>query len=147
MKLLSIDIGIKNMGICLFEIIDNSFNIIEWKILDLLCVHKCTIETCSKPVKFYKNNEYYCKVHAKKHDIFYIPPDDLTNINKIKNYKVSDLHELCNNHDISYNTPITKNEIISDSGGSQSVTLSSITNHSLLRWTAGFRPTKQHRKT
>ena len=116
MKLLSIDIGIKNMGICLFEIIDNSFNIIEWKILDLLCVHKCTIEKCSKPVKFYKNNEYYCKVHAKKHDIFYIPPDDLTNINKIKNYKVSDLHELCNNHDISYNTPITKNEILDKIG-------------------------------
>ncbi len=112
MKLLSIDIGIKNMGICLFEIIDNNFNIIEWNVLDLLCIHKCNIENCNKPVKFYKNNEYYCKIHAKKHEIFYIPPDDMNNINKIKNEKISSLHELCNKHDISYNIPITKNEIL-----------------------------------
>ena len=112
MKLLSIDIGIKNMGVCLFEIIDNNFNIIEWNILDLLCLHKCSVENCEKPVKFYKNNEYYCKVHAKKHNTFYIPPDDISNINKIKNEKLSNLYELCSTHDISYNTPITKNELL-----------------------------------
>ena len=112
MKLLSIDIGIKNMGVCLFEIIDNNFNIIEWNILDLLCVHKCNIENCDKSVKFYKKNEYYCKIHAKKHSTFYIAPDDISNINKIKNDKLSNLYELCSIHDISYNTPITKNELL-----------------------------------
>ena len=83
MKLLSIDIGIKNMGICLFEIINNEFNIIEWNILDLLCIYKCCAENCSKPIKFYKNNLYYCKTHAKKNDMFCIPPDDMQNFNKI----------------------------------------------------------------
>ena len=39
-----------------FNILDSSFNILEWKILDLLCVHKCNIENCNRPVKFYKND-------------------------------------------------------------------------------------------
>ena len=112
MKLLSIDIGIKNMGICLFEIINNEFNIIEWNILDLLCIYKCCAENCSKPIKFYKNNLYYCKTHAKKNDMFCIPPDDMQNFNKIKNEKVASLYELCSKYEIEYNTPITKNEIL-----------------------------------
>jgi hypothetical protein len=37
----------------------------------------------------------------------------LENINKIKNDKLSNLYELCNTYDISYNTPTTKNELIS----------------------------------
>ena len=41
MKLLSIDIGIKNMGVCLFETTDNKqVNIIEWDVLNLLCINK-----------------------------------------------------------------------------------------------------------
>ena len=36
MKLLSIDIGIKNMGVCLFEIIDNKIQDIKKYIIEKL---------------------------------------------------------------------------------------------------------------
>ena len=114
MKLLSIDIGIKNMGACLFETTDNKqVNIIEWDVLNLLCINKCCFEnnSCDKPIKFSKNNMFYCKPHAKKMDDYYIPPEDIQNIHKMKNSKISSLYELCNKYDITYETPITKSDL------------------------------------
>lgn len=112
MKLLSIDIGIKNMGVCLFEVDNKEFTITEWNILDLLCLHKCCFDDCSKPIQYFKNNKYYCKTHAKKNDTFLIPPDEIQNINKIKNLKVANLHELCKKYDIVYDGSTTKDQLI-----------------------------------
>jgi len=114
MKLLSIDIGIKNMGVCLFETDDNKqFNIIEWDILNLLCVHKCCFDnnSCDKPIKFCKNNLYYCKAHAKKNDHYYIPSEEIQNIHKMKNSKIISLYELCDKYEIPYETPINKSDL------------------------------------
>ena len=112
MKLLSIDVGIKNMGVCLFEVENKEFSILEWNTLDLLCVHKCCIENCNKPIQYFKNDKYYCKTHAKKDEIYHLPPDDIQNINKIKNLKIFGLHELCKKYDIIYDNSNTKDELI-----------------------------------
>ena len=47
----------------------------------------------------------------KKMDDYYIPPEDIQNIHKMKNSKISSLYELCNKYDITYETPITKSDL------------------------------------
>ena len=67
MKLLSIDIGIKNLA---FVIIDynnkTDFSILKWDIINLCNnIPNCCANYCKKPVKFYKDLNYYCKDHAE----------------------------------------------------------------------------------
>jgi hypothetical protein len=111
MKLLSIDVGIKNLGVCLFETTDSGFSVIEWDSLNLLCTFKCSSENCKQPIKYYKNDQYFCKAHAKKHDIFSIPPEDIQNINKLKNEKLADLQNLCNKYEVNCDN-LNKTELL-----------------------------------
>jgi len=77
MKILSIDIGIKNLAYCVLEIEENSttFNIIKWDVINLcgeipLCQYvmknKKMTKKCDKKACVYRDNIYYCKTHAKK---------------------------------------------------------------------------------
>lgn len=116
MKVLSIDVGIKNLAICIIEILDKSnidkykFNIEKLEIINLiednkLICHKEMLDKnkkiiqCSKPAKFTKNNCYYCKNHASNHDSFILPTSEL---NKIKRLKLDELIKLCTDYNISY---------------------------------------------
>jgi len=109
MKLLSIDVGIKNLAFCYLNITDKEkFEIIKWDVVDLCNSDKniCSgiqknKKPCTNAATFTKNNVYYCKKHAKNVN-FKIPPTELS-IKKIKKYKVSKLKELCTDYDISYN--------------------------------------------
>ena len=75
MKILSVDIGIRNLGICIIEIIDKdlSYKILEWRNV-CLCVDKemtCEFmvsgkQNCKNKAKFIKNGTYFCKKHALK---------------------------------------------------------------------------------
>jgi len=103
MKILSIDVGIKNLAFCLFEKTNldinlenineekkkynNEFKIIKWDIINLTnsgnfscCFsdkNKIIKEKekiiCSKPACLKKNDEYFCLKHAKKHPYLSIP--------------------------------------------------------------------------
>ena len=74
MKILSIDVGMKNLAFCLFQITDNmKYQILKWDVLNLckdkehLCKElKKNKEFYNKNAKYYKNDCYYCKTHAKK---------------------------------------------------------------------------------
>ena len=80
MKLLSIDIGIKNLAIIIIETNDNidktnisdnsnnnDFKIIKWDVINLCDKNiNCSELACKKKPLFFKNNNYYCKIHAKK---------------------------------------------------------------------------------
>jgi hypothetical protein len=91
MKLLSIDVGMKHLAYCLFDIQeDDKFTIQKWDIINLcseedakICMGKTKKkQPCDKLAKYFKNDECYCKTHAKNNK-FLIPPNNL----KIKNIK------------------------------------------------------------
>ena len=79
MKILSWDIGIKNLSYCLVSYIDNEIKIISWEIINLVSDDKKKEKiicqgflnngsTCTKEAKSFNSNTLvpYCKVHSKK---------------------------------------------------------------------------------
>ena len=79
MKILSIDVGIKNLAFCLFEKLDlndnnNEFTIKKWDTVNISEqeTHNCIAVDkngliCNKPSKFTKGeNQCFCLKHAKK---------------------------------------------------------------------------------
>jgi len=116
MKILSIDVGIKNLAFCLLEsnIIDddinknsfNDFKIMKWDTINLTEFEKtfcCEFEKkckCMKPIKYKKNSSYYCLKHAKKQNLI-IPTQELT-MKFINKQKIPILIELAENYNIKY---------------------------------------------
>jgi len=119
-KILSIDVGIKNLAYCLFELTDkDNFKIIKWNILDLMnepvviCNHisnkniKCKYKAILK-----KNDDKYCKTHAKMHKKYMIKPTELAPV-KYKKLKIADLLQLASRFNlISEDSKLTKTELI-----------------------------------
>ena len=92
MKLISYDIGIRNMAYCIFDIVSDELIVQDWNVLNLAempesgsgsgSIHRCscqkppkklskkkqkdppTIETCSKMAKYEKNGAFFCEKHA-----------------------------------------------------------------------------------
>lgn len=77
MKILSIDVGIKHLAFCLIDIIDNKYNIILWKIIDISTTTKCS--QCECVPLFMYNNIKYCKSHAKANSL-HLPTKKILNI-------------------------------------------------------------------
>ncbi|MAS50977.1 MAG: hypothetical protein CL712_03515 [Chloroflexi bacterium] len=118
LNILSIDVGMKNLAICLFSITDNiEYKIKCWDVLNLceeqnfICGEKNKkCQPCNKNAKFFKNDKYYCKIHAKKKE-YKIPPQEL-NPNKFKKFKVSKLKEMGKSYEIEFEKKIKKDELI-----------------------------------
>lgn len=116
MKLLSIDIGIKNLALCIIYIKDDgTFDIIQWDVINLcnqvpLCkcitLNKKKQKTCDKKATYEKDGIYYCKIHAKKTD--YIIPSAETKINKLK---LNELIHLANKFSVEPSIPIKKKDV------------------------------------
>ena len=109
MKLLSIDIGIKNLSICLFDVNNNDYKILDWDILNLTELTPKVCQ-CGKPAKYKIRDNYYCNKHSKQTN--FINPDNIIGLNKIKKYS---LEKLTNFHNDYINTDITlnKNQLMS----------------------------------
>jgi len=105
MKILSIDVGIKNLAYCLLDVDKDKdkdkdkteFKIIKWDTINLLEQKKCS--ECGKPAKFSKNDQDYCRKHAKNCEYQIPTPRDLN----IKRMNLSDIHEYIKTNDISLN--------------------------------------------
>jgi len=118
MKILSIDVGMKNLAVCLFNITDTlEYEIELWQVLNLcnepnfICIgKKKNNENCNKKAKFCKNKEYYCKIHAKDKN-YKIPPPELS-IKKIKKLKFADLKVLANKYDFNYEKKCRKTNLV-----------------------------------
>lgn len=117
MRILSIDVGIKNLAYCLIDSSNNeNINILDWKIINLCNTEKkCIFNTnkniiCNKNATFYINDEYYCNVHAKK--VKYLIPDNT--IKKYNKLKLDGLIEFCNKYNIIHNSEINKTNILKD---------------------------------
>lgn len=100
MNLLSIDVGIKNLALCLIHLDkENNFEIIKWDVINL-CKEEKQKCNCGKNASHIFNNIYYCK----KHSIKCCKPilcKDLED-NKLKKIKIKDLKELLNKENIPY---------------------------------------------
>ena len=103
MKIISWDVGIKNLAFCVIELNnDNTKKILHWNIINLIPDNEhCFISTCKKPV--IKSCEYYGKsvCWCEKHGSFYktlqaISKDCPQNLTKPSNVKTIN----CNNINI-----------------------------------------------
>ena len=89
MKIISIDVGMKNCAFCLLNCdISNNYIIEKWDIIDLCETSKETCQgimkngkKCSKHARYTKKNTFYCKTHAKEYKI---PPSSFSK-KKLKN--------------------------------------------------------------
>lgn len=100
MKILSIDVGIKNLAYCLFFMKDGKFfEIDSWDVIDIcsseekkMCCYQDKTK-CKSVAKFQKNNQYFCKRHSKKSN--YLLPDNDWTSGKLRNKKLKELQDFC----------------------------------------------------
>ena len=104
MFVLSFDVGIKHLAYILINLhednVNNDYTIVQWDILDLCetVVQKCL--SCSKNATFVKHDNYYCRVHAKKHQTF-ILPSRVIKSNKLQKHTIQELEQIVNEFYIS----------------------------------------------
>ena len=118
MNILSIDVGMKNLAVCLFSITDNiEYKIKLWDVLNLceeqnfICGEKNKKGLpCNKNAKFLKNDKFYCKIHAKNKN-YKIPPQELNPV-KFKKLKVKEVKELAKKYEIEFEKKIKKDDLI-----------------------------------
>jgi hypothetical protein len=135
MKVLSIDIGIKNLAFCLLvkqeakekeqensQVESSEFYIKKWDVINICekqTFHCNFIEKnqgnsqgapCNKPAKFQKNNQCFCLKHSKKQP-FLIPSAELKT-SFINKQKIQKLMEIANKYKISYEKNVKKADLI-----------------------------------
>jgi hypothetical protein len=119
MKILSIDVGIKNLAFCLFNKSPTAdhFKVTKWDIIDIseqentiICgfVEKNVI--CNKPAKFKKDDKCYCLKHSKKQQI-QIPTSE-QKPSFINKQKIQKLYEIAESHNIKYEPKTKKADLI-----------------------------------
>jgi hypothetical protein len=126
MKILSIDIGIKNLSFCLFELPSpdqksNQLKIVSWNNIDLSekseskCIEIDKNGLCNKSAKFTKDGKCYCLKHSKKHN--YLHPSAELKKSYLNKQKIQTLIEIADKYKLNYETPSKKAnmlEIIND---------------------------------
>lgn len=118
MKILSIDVGIKNLSFCLMDITgsDNQMKILKWDTIDLTekYEHKC-IEIdknglCGKAAKFIKDTKCYCLKHGKKQN--YLQPASDLKESFLKKQKIQTLVEIAKKYKIIIDPHPKKNNLV-----------------------------------
>ena len=106
MKILSIDVGMKNLAYCLLNVSEtNNYDIIDWNVVNLTdsdkyickCLKKNN-KVCGKKAKYFKNANYYCKTHAKQSN-YNIPTNEL-NINSTSQVHPPNTTEINNKYNV-----------------------------------------------
>ena len=120
MKILSIDIGIKNLAYCLLEVtcIDDKkkYEIIKWDVINLcgeppICQYvmenKKSKKKCVKKASIFRDSIFYCKTHANKMNCLFDTKEN--NIKKTTSLK--DLQHLSSKYKIHCDPNSKKNDI------------------------------------
>ncbi len=125
MKLLvSIDVGLKNLAIAVFDVEEKPVKLYKWDVLNIcssedmvpvgdekMCNQKLKKrvlpDCCGKKAKYQKNNtHYYCSQHAKKCE--YRMPVEECKQSVIKKKKLGELYAIAENNSIPHVKPSTK---------------------------------------
>jgi len=100
MNIISIDVGMKHLAYCIFEVHDSSYKILDWGVEDLCntennkqCMFVTKGKQCTRGSKYFKDGKYYCKAHAKKQK-YQIPTKDYK-LKRLKKMKAKELKALC----------------------------------------------------
>lgn len=132
MRVISFDVGIKNMAFCLFDVSVSHVSILQWDILNLtdssnttknkpLC--NCIIppkkknekgenKKCNNLAKYQKNDMFFCNKHASKSNAYIIREKECRP-NAINKLKVDQLKELFVKYNIVLpETKKTRTELI-----------------------------------
>tara|TARA_B100000900_G_C20533090_1_gene697155 strand:- start:445 stop:1248 length:804 start_codon:yes stop_codon:yes gene_type:complete len=109
MKVLSIDIGIKNLAFVILEHDKNKeeFNIQKWNIINL-CNKIPNCSSCIKPAKFCKDYNFFCTKHSKNTE-YKIPT---INTKTLPKQNLKNIISIANDYNIEYDKSISKNELI-----------------------------------
>lgn len=119
MIILSIDVGIKNLAVCCFNIDlqDKTYNLIDWKVYNLCedSIKYCSCKKnngklCNKKAKYIKYDIYCCKTHANISD--YCIPTSEMNISNLKKKRVSELYSIAKKYNIKHDEKILKNKLL-----------------------------------
>lgn len=125
MKIISFDVGIRNMAYCTFSIENAELKVQDWGILNLLEESeenpKCTYMTknkkktcCNKNAKYYKANQYFCQMHLnmalKEHS--WILYNSRLKPNALKQQTKEQLVTLGQELNLFTNSPRTKKDCI-----------------------------------
>jgi hypothetical protein len=101
MKVLSIDVGIKNLALCLMNVDeDKQYSIEIWNVANLCREEKIVCFTCKKPAKYKHGLFYTCKKHIKDSGVNIIPCE--LEINKLKKGKIKDIREILIKHETKF---------------------------------------------
>jgi hypothetical protein len=107
MRLISFDVGIKNMAYCIFDISGQQIAIVGWNVLNLLeeeptteaCnqiiaakTKKVLPKPCTKIAKYKKNGQCYCEKHAKNSP--FLIPNKKNSMTALKKMKMDELIKL-----------------------------------------------------
>jgi hypothetical protein len=121
MKILSIDVGIKNLAFCLFEKSENTdyFKITKWDTVNISeqheiqnCIFIDKTGLCNKPAKFKTcDNQCFCLKHSKKQN-YQIPTSELKS-SSINKQKIQKLFEIADKYGIKYPPKIKKVDLLS----------------------------------
>jgi len=117
MKIISFDVGIKNLAYCIFEVSnEKKYTILDWGILNLINkpVFHCGEKQKKKPYNICgkkatyvdKNQNYYCKQHAKTCK-YHIPQKELSDTS-LKRCKLSELKTIAEKNKLVFESPILK---------------------------------------
>ena len=123
MKIISFDVGIKNMAYCTFSIENSNFKVQDWGVLNLIndteTTYKCTYKTkqnkcCNKNAKFFKHNQFFCQTHVnmalKEHS--WILEKPMFKPNSLKQKSKEELILLGKEFNMITNLPKTKKDCI-----------------------------------
>ena len=86
MRIVSFDVGIKNLAYCVMTIDEGAAHIMAWKVVDVSGAANAPIAPpcgcaasknassgpCVRPAAFTKNGDFFCKIHAAKNSVWKI---------------------------------------------------------------------------
>jgi len=125
MNILSFDVGVKNLALCLIHINNpnemHTLEIKDWDVIDLSCddnISKNTLKcnqsiknkACSRPAKYIYKGDHYCGVCCKKQKCFTeYGSYNVANVHKMKKEKIVDLFA---KHNLEYNKKMKKKDML-----------------------------------
>lgn len=113
MKLLSIDVGIKNLALCLFDVSSNTEYCVEkWNVSNLCNEQKINCLYCDKTAKYSCKNMYCCKKHTTKMEYPIIPVE--LELNRLKKMKINEIREILCNNNITFDDKKSKVLLLED---------------------------------